>query len=392
MTDGWKRIAARADHLGGGNPLRTLTEVIDRVDGGINLGQGVCDLDPPAALVRGALDSLEGKTDRQLYTPSAGDPELRRAIARKLARDNGLEVGPEQVCATLGASGAFTAAGMALLEPGDEVILFAPFYSYHHTATRLLGGVPVPVALGADGALDVTALRAAVGPRTRAIVVNTPANPTGKVFDRQELEAIGAALAGTDVAVLTDEVYEYMVYDGRRHVSPATVPGLAERCLTMGSFSKTFSVTGWRVGYAAGPADLVDRISKVCDQLHVCVPRPMQRGVQRALDEFPPRFYTDLRADYERRRDRFCAGLAAAGFGVRPPEGAYYVMADYREVLGDLEPYDAVMAMIERARVNGVPGHLFHADPAGVRSIRFHFAVDDAVLDEAIRRLGALRS
>ncbi len=181
-----------------------------------------------------------------------------------------------------------------------------------------------------------------------------------------------------------------MLFDGREHVSPATVPGLDGRTLTIGGFSKTFSITGWRIGYLAGPAELVDAIGLVQDQMLVCAARPMQRGVERALAELPPEFYRDLARDYERRRDRFCAALEDAGFAGTRPAGAYYAMADYRRVLGDVDPHAAVMRLIERARINAVPGDLFHADGHGVRTIRFHFAVADGVLDECCARLRAL--
>lgn len=381
------RLAARREHLAQGNLLRSLTEVIDKVPGGINLGQGVCDLEPPAPLVAGATASIQG-ADRQTYTPYKGLPGLREQIAARLRSFNGLDVSAEQVLVALGSSGAFFAAGMTLLEPGDEVILFEPFYSYHRSALRLLGAEPVCVRLPApDYALDTGALRAALTPRTRAVVVNTPANPSGKMFDVAELRAIGEVLEGTDVIVFTDEVYEYMTFDGRAHVSPATVDTLAGRCLTLGGYSKTFSVTGWRIGYLAGPPDLVDAIGLVCDQIHVCAPRPMQRGVEAALRELPDTFYSELRAGYERKRDRFCDALAAGGFDAVRPQGAYYVLADYREVLGALDPHAAALALIERFGINAVPGHVFYEDPADVHTLRFHFAVAEPVLDEACQRL-----
>jgi aminotransferase len=241
-----------------------------------------------------------------------------------------------------------------------------------------------------DFALDPAALAAALTSRTRAIVVNTPANPSGKVFGTADLAAIARLVANTEIVVITDEVYEYMCFDGRRHVSPATVEGLADRCLTIGGYSKTFSITGWRIGYLAGPPQLVDAIGLVCDQIHVCAPRPMQRGVERALRELPAAFYEDLRAGYERRRDQFCAALEAGGFSIARPQGAYYVLADYRAVLGDIEPHAAVLEMIDRIGVNGVPGHVFYASPADVRSIRFQFAVTQDVLDEACRRIATI--
>ncbi len=385
------RLARRRAHLDAGNLLRSLTEVINRVPGGINLGQGVCDLDSPAPLRAGAVASIEGG-DRQTYTHYTGLPELKRAIARKLRDYNALEYGDDQIMVATGSSGAFFAAAAALLDPGDECVLFEPFYSYHYTALKLLDVVPVCVRLaGPDFAFDPDALRAVLSPRTRAVMVNTPANPSGKVFTRQDLDALARVLRGTDVRVFTEEVYEYMCYDGRRHVSPAALPGLAARTLTIGGFSKTFSITGWRIGYLAGPAGVVDAAGRVFDQINVCAPRPLQRGVERALRELPPSFYDEMRQGYERKRDRFCDALASAGFAVARPQGAYYVMADYRAVLGDLDPHAAVLRMIERIGVNAVPGHVFYADPAGVRSMRFQFAVTPDVLEEVCRRLARLR-
>ncbi len=384
-------FARRCEHLQGDNPLRALTEVINRVPNGINLGQGVCDLGTPAPLVAGAAESITGEEDRQTYTHYSGLPELKDELRRKLREFNGLDLDPSEVMVTSGSSGAFTAAAMALFEPGDEVVLFEPFYSYHRSSLALLGCRPVSVPLvGRDFALDLRALRAALGPRTRAIVVNTPGNPSGKVFTTAELEAIAELLDGTRVLVVTDEVYEYMCFDGRRHVSPAAIPALAPRTVTLGSFSKTFSITGWRVGYLAGPARIVEMAGRVFDQLVICAPRPMQRGVARALRDLPPSFYEELGRGYERKRDRFCAALAAAGFRFASPAGAYYVLADYREVLGDLTPYDAALTLIERIGVNGVPGDVFYADPTGIRSLRFQFAVEPRVLDDVCERLARL--
>ncbi|HEX6812209.1 MAG TPA: aminotransferase class I/II-fold pyridoxal phosphate-dependent enzyme [Planctomycetota bacterium] len=385
------RTAERRRHLDQGNLLRSLTLVINGVPGGINLGQGVCDLDTPAPLRAGAVASIEGG-DRQLYTPYAGLPELRAAIAKKLQRDNGLEYEAKNVAVCTGSSGAFFAAGMTMLDPGDEVVLFEPFYSYHWTTVPLFGAVPVAVPLDRQTlAFDAEPLRAAIGKRTRAIVVNTPGNPSGKIWTRDELTELGRVLDGTDVMVLTDEVYEYMCFDGRTHCSPATVPGLAERTLTMNSFSKTFSVTGWRVGFLAGPVEIVEKCGIVFDQIEVCAARPMQRGVQRALEQLPTSYYSELRQGYERKRDEFCAALRDAGFTFHVPQGAYYVLADYTNVFGDLDPHAAVLQMIERIGVNAVPGHLFFASPASVRCMRFQFAVDWPVLEEVCKRLRGLR-
>ncbi len=384
-------FARRCEHLQGDNPLRALTEVINRVPNGINLGQGVCDLGTPAPLVAGATESIAGGEDRQTYTHYSGLPELKYEVRRKLRDFNGLDLDASEVMVTSGSSGAFAAAAMALFEPGDEVILLEPFYSYHRSALALLGCRPVSVPLSPpDFELDLRQLRAAIGPRTRGLVINTPGNPSGKVFTTVELAAIAELLDGTRVVVLTDEVYEYMCFDGRRHVSPATVPGLADRTVTLGSFSKTFSITGWRIGYLAGPARIVEMAGRVFDQIVICAPRPLQRGVVRALRELPPEFYEDLGRGYEQKRDRFCAALTGAGFRFTTPAGAYYVLADYRDVLGDHTPYDAALALIKRIGVNGVPGDVFYAEPAGIRSLRFQFAVEPQVLDDVCDRLGRL--
>jgi aminotransferase len=385
------RTASRRSHLDEGNLLRSLTLVINGVPGGINLGQGVCDLDTPAPLRAGAKASIEG-ADRQLYTPYAGLPELRAAIAAKLQRDNGLAYEAKNVAVCTGSSGAFFAAGMTLVETGDEIVLFEPFYSYHWTTVPLFGATPVAVPLDRQTlAFEPEALRAAIGRRTRAVVVNTPGNPSGKVWTRDELTELADVLDGTDVMVLTDEVYEYMCFDGRAHCSPASVPGLAERTLTINSFSKTFSVTGWRVGFLAGPVEIVEKCGIVFDQIEVCAARPMQRGVQRALEQLPASYYSELQQGYQKKRDAFCAALRDAGFTFSVPQGAYYVLADYTKVFGDLEPHPAVLQMIERIGVNAVPGHLFFASPALVRCMRFQFAVDWPVLDEACQRLRRLR-
>ncbi|MBL8750673.1 MAG: aminotransferase class I/II-fold pyridoxal phosphate-dependent enzyme [Planctomycetes bacterium] len=384
------RTATRRRHLDQGNLLRSLTQVINAVPGGINLGQGVCDLDTPAPLRAGAIACIDGG-DRQLYTPYAGLPELRTAIANKLRRHNGLAYEAANVAVCTGSSGAFFAAGMTLVEPGDEVVLFEPFYSYHWTTVPLFGAVPRAVALDrATLQFDPAALKRALSSRTRAVVVNTPGNPSGKVWTRAELEQLANVLDGTDVLVLTDEVYEYMCFDGRKHVSPASVSGLAERTLTMNSFSKTFSVTGWRIGFLAGPAEIVEKCGIVFDQIEVCAARPMQRGVQKALEQLPDSYYSDLQTGYERKRDVFCGALRDAGFTFAAPQGAYYVLADYTKVFGALDPHPAVLEMIRRIGVNAVPGHLFFADPAGVRSMRFQFAVDLPVLNDACARLRRL--
>lgn len=382
--------AARAAPLSVPNPLRALTEVIERVPGGINLGQGVCDLPLPRAAAA-AVAAAVRPGERQVYTPYAGLPALREAIADALESWHGLRFGPNGIAVTPGSSGAFTATLLTLFDPGDRLVLFEPFYSYHFTTLAMLGLVPVPVAADrGDGWIDLAGLERAVRSGVRGILVNTPANPSGKVFAAEELEAIAKVVHGSEVILLTDEVYEHMVFDGRQHVPPARLPELARRSVTISSFSKTFSITGWRIGFVAGPREVVDAIGRTADQAWVCASRPAQFGTAAALRELPQSFYRELSADYQSRRDRFCAALTAAGFRFRVPAGAYYVLADYRRVLGDVSPMDAAHALIGKVQINAVPGHLFTATVGEARTLRFHFAVTDDVLDEACRRLATL--
>ncbi|MGE0143433.1 MAG: pyridoxal phosphate-dependent aminotransferase [Planctomycetota bacterium] len=382
--------AARAAPLAVPNPLRALTEVIERVPGGLNLGQGVCDL-PLPRVAADAVAAAVRPGERQVYTPYSGLPALREAIADALESWHGLRFGPTGVAVTPGSSGAFTATVLTLFDPGERVVLFEPFYSYHFTALSMLGLVPVPVAADrGDGWIDVAGLERAVRSGVRGIVINTPANPSGKVFSAEELEAIASAVHGSEVVLLTDEVYQHMVFDGREHVPPARLPELARRSVTISSFSKTFSITGWRIGFVAGPRDVVDAIGRTGDQAWVCASRPAQIGTAAALRELPQSFYRELSTDYQARRDRLCAALAAAGFQFQVPAGAYYVLADYRKVLGDAAPMDAAHALIDKVRINAVPGHLFGTSISEARTLRFHFAVADEVLDEACRRLATL--
>lgn len=384
----FSKLASRRAHLARENILRALTKRIDAVPGGINLGQGVCDLDMPAPLREGALRSL--REDRATYTPFAGIFELREAISERMLAQ-GLPYQPDDIVVTLGSSAAFSAVLLTLVEPGEEVVLFEPFYSYHQAAIPLAGGVPRHVRLEApDFAFDPAALRAVLSEKTRAVVVNTPGNPSGKVWTREELLALARVLDGRRIAVISDEVYEYMVYDGRQHVPPASLPELAARTVTIGGVSKTFSVTGWRLGWLAAPREFAYAAGVVFDTLAVCAPRPLQVGAARALRELPASFYEELRADYQRRRDVLTAGLRAGGFQVWEPQGAYYVLAGYDDVLRAPDATAACYELIERARIAGVPADSFYRAGSQVRALRFHFAVREPVLREAAERFAAL--
>ena len=279
---------------------------------GINMAQGVCDTDPPLPVVEAAIAAI--RSGQNIYTRMDGIAPLREAIAQKLASFNGLAVDPHtEVLVTSGATGAMHASLLALLNAGDECIVLEPFYGYHVSSLRAMRAVPVVVPLmGPQFALDADRLRAAITPRTRAIIINSPSNPSGKVFSRSELEALAEVAIEHDLFVFTDEMYEYFIYDGARHISIATLPGMAERTITISGFSKTFSVTGWRLGYLAASERWLPAIAYFHDLLYVCAPSPLQHGAAAGLLQLPQSFYAEMAVEYQGKRDVICAALARA--------------------------------------------------------------------------------
>lgn len=366
--------------------IRAMTRACDAV-GGINLGQGVCDLPTPAPVAAAAHAAIDA--GKATYAPPEGVPALRQAVAARVAKDYGLEVDPtSEVVVTLGATGGFAAAVLALLDPGDEVILFEPYYGYHYNTVVALGLTPVLVPLRPPSwALDPELLARAVTPRTRAVVLCTPGNPSGKVWGEAELDALGDVARAHDLTVITDEIYEHIVYDGRRHVPLASRPGMRERTVTISGCSKTFSVTGWRVGYAIAPPQAAQRIAVAHDLLYVCAPTPLQHACAAGL-AMPDDYFRALSVSYQKKRDIVCGALADAGLTPYVPAGAYYVLADARR-LGCATAREAAFKLLDRTKIASVSGASFYRDPVGETLLRFCFAKDDDVLEEAARRLRA---
>lgn len=363
--------------------IRRMSRECERV-GGINLGQGICDLPTIPELVEGACEAIS--SSKATYSKFEGIDLLRERIARKIERFNGFTADPaREIVVTVGSTGGFAAAAMATLNAGDEVILFEPYYGYHLNTLKVLGIETkfVPLQLP-DWSIDFDALRAAFGPRTRGIVVCTPSNPCGKVFTREELEKIAALCREFGAWCYTDEIYEYIVYDGRRHLSMAAVD--KDITITISGFSKTFSVTGWRIGYVAADARVAASIGLVNDLFYVCAPTPLQWGIARAL-EIGEEYYRNLAGDYEKKRDLLAAALRESGFVPYVPQGAYYMLAEIPEEFTDSR--EAAMSLIEEAGVASVPGPSFYASARGDRLLRFCFAKDFAALEEACRRLRA---
>jgi len=369
--------------------IRNMTVECAKVSG-INLSQGVCDTELPEPVRLGAAAAmLEGTNS---YTRYDGLAELRRAIARKVLRDTGASVDPEaEVVVTSGATGAFYAACLGLFDAGDEVVLFEPYYGYHLDTLRAVSVTPrlVPLDLQ-DWSFSAESLRRAIGPKTRAIIVNTPGNPSGKVFTRAELELIADLAREFDLYVITDEIYEYFLYDGRAHVSFATLPGMRERTLTLGGFSKTFSITGWRIGYLVATAELCHQLGQVHDLVYVCAPAPLQIGVARGLEQLPESFYQELKQQYARKREKLCAALERAGITPHVPQGAYYVLADSRSLPGET-PKERALSLLGLCGVAAVPGSAFFESGGGDDLLRFSYAKREAELDEACRRLDEFR-
>lgn len=284
---------------------------------------------------------------------------------------------------TSGATAGFYAAALALLDPGDEVILFEPFYGYHLNTLLALRIKPVTVPLtDGDWALDLDRLRAAITPKTRALVINTPSNPCGKIFSRAELEGVAQIAEENDLFIFTDEIYEYFVFEGNQHISAATLPGMAERTISISGLSKTFSITGWRIGYLTASPRWMGAIAYFHDLTYVCAPAPFQYGAAAGLMELPVSFYTDLAVEYQAKRDLMCSALADAGLTPSIPAGAYYVLADVSSLPGATAKQKARTLLRERG-VAAVAGTAFFTGGRGENLLRFCFAKRDEDLKKA---------
>lgn len=356
---------------------------------GINLSQGVCDLEVPAAVRQGAQAAMDAGINT--YTRYDGLSELREAIANKQRLFTGMEVDPEsEIIVSAGTTGAFYCACLALLDPGDEVILFEPYYGYHVSTLVATQAVPVYVRMAApDWTFSDRDLEKVLSPKTRGMMINTPANPSGKVFTSEELQRLAAFAARHDLFVFTDEIYEHFVYDGRKHIPPATLPGMKERTITIAGLSKTFSITGWRIGYSISEAKWAQTIGYFNDLVYVCAPAPLQMGVARGLMSLERGYYEKLAAEYVCKRDKICGALDQAGLRPYMPQGAYYVLADISRVPGK-NSKEKAMHLLRQTGVACVPGEAFYHDDAGENLARFCFAKEDTVLDEACRMLEKL--
>ncbi|MBZ5738310.1 pyridoxal phosphate-dependent aminotransferase [Nocardioides mangrovi] len=353
----------------------------------VNLGQGFPDVDGPPEVIARAVHALESGANQ--YAPGPGLPALRQAVARHQLRHYGIELDPDsQVVVTTGCTEAIAAALLGLVDPGDEVVVLEPYYDSYTAMIQMAGGVRRPVTLRSPHfRLDADELRAAVTPRTRFVLLNSPHNPTGTVLTRAELQAVADVAIEHDLVVITDEVYEHLTYDGAEHVPLATLPGMFERTLTLSSAGKSYSFTGWKVGWATGPAALVGAVLAAKQWLTFTSGSPLQPAVAFALDEEPD-FPRALAADLRARRDLLCDGLAGIGLDVRVPEGTYFATTDIAP-LGWADGTAFCLALPERAGVVAIPTQGFYDSDAGRHLVRWAFCKDTGVIEEGLRRLAA---
>jgi aminotransferase len=357
---------------------------------GINLGQGICD-QPIEPIIKEATIRAIG-ADHSIYTRLDGIDPLRHRIARKMRDYNGIACDADgEVVVTVGSTGAFVTACMAFLNPGDEVVIFSPFYSYHVNILKVCGAVLKFVTLRPpDWSYDPKTLEAAFSDRTKLVVVNTPGNPSGKVFSKAELDHVASLCLKHDALCVTDEIYEYILYDGRRHHSIGSFAGMEDRTITISGFSKTYAMTGWRLGYVVARKALASQMALLNDLINVCAPSPLQHGVVAAFD-LPPEYYDRMVLDYAVKRDMTADACRAAGMDPFVPQGSYYMLADVSR-LGFADDYDAAKILLEQAGIAVIPGSSFYADPKdGRMQIRLCYAKKMPDLEEACRRLRAFK-
>ena len=352
---------------------------------GINLGQGVCDMPMQQEIKQAAFAAIDA--NKNLYSACEGYLPLRQALVKKLDDFNHIQASEDEIMVTHGSTGAFVCATQALFNPGDEVIMFAPFYGYHHAILNLHGIVVKTVDMALPSfAIDMQQVVANINENTRAIVICTPCNPCGKVFTADELRALGQLAKQHNLAIITDEIYEYITYPGFKHVSIASLDDFFDCCLTISGFSKTYNMTGWRLGYVSGPAHVIERMALLQDLLYVCPVTPLQHALLDAL-ALPDSFYEQMREHYLQMRDAMASALTDMGFQPLIPQGAYYMMADISG-LGFADDQALIDAMLENAKIAAVPGRSFFPDPEqGKHWLRFAYALDSDKIKQGLLQL-----
>jgi aminotransferase len=359
----------------------------DKVNG-INLAQGICDLPLENILSTSAFEAMHKGENH--YTRFDGIDLLREQIANKANKFNNIAVDADNVMVSSGATGAFYSACFALFNPEDEIILFEPYYGYHEYTLMALDLVPVFAILTPPAwKFDIIQLQNLITEKTKAIVICTPANPSGKIFSKEELGDLGDFCIKNNLVVLTDEIYEYITYDENKHVSPASCEKFAGRTITVSGYSKTFSITGWRIGYCIADKAILKWIGNASDLTYVCAPSPLQYGVAQAIRQIPDSFYNELKIKYQQKRDMMCSVLFDLGLTPYVPQGAYYILADVSSLPGKTSK-DKAMYILNRTGIGVVPGDAFYRSADGANLVRFCFAKDINVIEKACDCLNKL--
>ena len=365
--------------------IRNMTVECQKLKG-INLAQGVCDMRVPDPVIEGACAAF--KSGLNTYSRHDGLDILREAISEKLRMHNNINVDPNsEIVVSSGSTGALYCALLALLDPGDEVIIFEPFYTYHLNTINAVGAVPRIVKLyPPEWKFDREELGKVLSRKTKGIIINTPNNPTGKVYSKDELYLIAEFVKNHNLFLFSDEIYEYFVYDSREHISPGSLDFAKENTITISGYSKTYSITGWRVGYCACQRKWAEIIGYVNDLIYVCAPTPLQYGVAMGIKKLDPAYYKKLRSDFEKKRNIIAKGLKDAGFSFIEPEGAYYILAESSHIPGSSSKEKA-MELLRKTGVAAVPGSDFYLRNGGASLLRFCYAKEDEILYEACERL-----
>lgn len=353
---------------------------------GINLAQGICDLDLPEVLKKRAQNAIEEKNNS--YTRCDGIYEIREAVAKKIKKYNNIDADPDKnIVVTSGATGAFYCACITMLNPGDEVILFEPYYGLHVSTVLAVGALPVFAKLNPpEWSFDINEIAELISPKTKAIIINNPANPCGKVFKRDELEQIADFAIEHDLIILTDEIYEYIVFDGNKHVSLASIERVKDRVITVSGYSKTFSVTGWRIGYCVCNETIAEMIACAHDLIYICAPAPFKVGVFKSINTLNDEYYHNICNEYRKKRNKLCAVLEEIGLTPYIPNGAYYTLVNAEKLKG-INSKEKAMYLLNKIGIAAVPGRAFYNGDRGDNYLRFCFGRDDSILDEACKRL-----
>jgi aminotransferase len=355
---------------------------------GLNMAQGLCDLEVPKPVLDGVKEALD--KGKNIYTSAYGTYSLREAIAKKQNEFYDQDVSVDNILVSSGATGAFYTTAMSLLDEGDEVILFEPYYGYHVSTLKSIGcKIKFIKTTPPHYEIDFDLLEKSISKDTKAILICNPSNPSGKVYTKDELESLSTLINKYDLALFSDEMYEHFIYDDLEFTSALSVKGLKNRTVVISGFSKIYSITGWRLGYAISTKELIDSASALNDLVYVCPPAPLQYGVLKGLKELPRSYYTDVATEHQNKRDKFITALNEVGLKAEYIKGAYYVLADISIIEG-ADDKQKVVNLLDKTAIATVPARAFYSEPSGLHLARFCFSKKDEELDMAIERLKSL--